>query len=32
MLGLSPGLASGLGAEILNNIASMVFQGGPTQL
>ena len=32
MLGLSPGLASGLGAKILNNIALMVFQDGPTQL
>jgi len=32
MLGLSPSFASGLGAKILDNIASMVFQGGPTQL
>ncbi len=32
MLGLSPGLASGLGAKILNDIALMVFQDGPTQL
>jgi len=31
-LGFSPGLTSGLGAEILDNSAANVFQEGPIQL